>query len=102
MKAEELRKRSFIGGAATGSPFHCGKYANLFVQILGRKRWCFVPPRQTPYLRAHISRDAEVLYGHSMRDAHANAAVHTRLERHCTILERGDVLLTPSWWWHRP
>ena len=45
--------------------------------------------------------DIEVPYGLSMHDVHKNAAVHARLERHCTVLERGDVLLAPSWWWHR-
>ena len=45
----------FIGGNTTGSPYHCAMYHNLFVQILGRKRWCFVPPWQTHYLRARIS-----------------------------------------------
>ena len=45
--------------------------------------------------------DIEVPYGLSMHDVHKNAAVHARLEHHCTVLERGDVLLAPSWWWHR-
>ena len=91
----------FIGANATGTAFHCAMYHNLFVQIAGRKRWCFVPPHQTHFIRARVSNNVEVPYGISMLDVDKNPGVWARLERYCTVLERGDVLLAPSWHWHR-
>jgi len=90
----------FIGGAAVGSNFHCGKYANLFVQILGRKRWCFVPPRETLYLRAQAGQ-IEMPYAFLMHSVRENPDVHARLDRRCVVLEPGDVVFAPSWWWHQ-
>ena len=45
----------FMGVPDMGSDIHCAVAVNIFRQIVGRKKWWFIPPSQTPYLKPSIN-----------------------------------------------
>jgi hypothetical protein len=97
----------FIGLSGTATPFHCAMAPNWFVQVQGRKRWTFVHPDYTPLMYPVIGGDAYfsgslLEYPEPPRE---RAAVDYPLwcycPRHEIVLEPGDVLYNPPWYWHR-
>lgn len=93
----------FLGREGTGSPFHHAGVHNMFYMIEGKKKWSFVDPFDT-YLAYPIpvfgvaAGILGVLWPGkgNMKDF--------PLFKYCpiysTILEEGDVLYNPPWWWH--
>jgi hypothetical protein len=43
----------FIGGKGTYTPLHCAFPSNLFVQIMGRKKWILYKPENNLFLSTH-------------------------------------------------
>lgn len=92
----------FLGHAGQGATVHCAMSVNLFRQISGRKKWYFIPPDQTPYLRAKIFTNGYAATSHTLqpvRDA-PGSPWFGRLVRYTATLEPGDLLINPPWWWH--
>lgn len=92
----------FLGHAGQGATVHCAMTVNLFRQISGRKKWYFLPPSQTPYLRAKIFTNGYAATSHTLqplRDA-PGSPWFGRLERYTATLEPGDLMINPPWWWH--
>ena len=91
-------------GYTPGAPFHCANHWNFFVMAQGSKQWTFVSPEHSLQLGALLNpsgiyADACVTgKGGTWRDS------HELFSRYCpkyrTVLEQGDVLLNPPWWWH--
>jgi len=91
----------------TGSSLHCANGDNIFLNIKGRKEWHFIHPSYTPLLSPILSK-----YG-----MYAVAGVEKSLLNkwvsiietfpyfkfipvYKVVLEEGDVLFNPPWWWH--
>jgi hypothetical protein len=97
----------FMGLSGTATPFHCAVAPNWFVQIQGRKRWTFVHPDHTPLISPVVGSDAYFsgsLLEYPEPDAE-RMAVDFPLWQFCpryeVVLEPGDVLYNPPWYWHR-
>lgn len=111
---EELRgSRSLIDqwfisrSKKTGSPLHCANGDNLFLNIKGRKEWHFIHPSYTPIVSPLLSKYA--IYAIADIENSLFADWESIYERHPmlkyvpiykVVLEEGDVLFNPSWWWH--
>lgn len=93
----------FAGRGGTGTAFHCANAYNFFFQIEGVKKWTFVDPRWTMFMFPAINRNA-IYQSCAIKDP--NTVINRykplwRVEpRYSAVLERGDVLLNPPWWWH--
>lgn len=91
-------------GYTKGAPFHCANAWNFFIMVDGSKQWTFISPEQSLQVGALINPSA--IYadacvtgkGETWRDE------FELYKRYCpkyrTVVEKGDVLLNPPWWWH--
>lgn len=73
-----------------------------FRQIAGRKKWWFLPPNQTPYLKP--SWNVNGFSAHTMtkigKKGEEASPWLSKLTRYTTVLQPGDVLINPPWYWH--
>lgn len=73
-----------------------------FRQIAGRKKWWFIPPSQTPYLKPSINYNG--FSAHTLTLVGKQGATPSpwlnKLVRYTSTLEPGDVLFNPPWFWH--
>ena len=84
----------FLGANGTVSSYHNALFDNMFVQVIGTKKWCFIESqnwvhmRYVPYL--------------STRNFVSNIPpTQVKLiPRKCVFLKAGDILFNPSYMWH--
>lgn len=102
LDTEARAHQLFMGFGGDGSETHGAMASNIFYQVAGRKSWMFFPPSQTPYLKAQMNAAP---YAH-ITDTVAQTVKKgispwvSKLDRYQAILEPGDMLFNPSWWWH--
>lgn len=92
----------FMGTPAMGSDIHCATGINVFRQVAGQKKWWFLPPSQTPYLLPSINKNGFSAHTHTMVGK-GNGQISpwmSKLERYTAVLNPGDVLINPPWFWH--
>jgi len=100
----KLPVQMFVGATrGTGTPFHCANGYNWFFQLEGRKKWTFVDPKWIGLMVPGLNRGA--LYQTSaITDPNTVLDKYKPLwrvvPRYEVVLESGDVLLNPPWWWH--
>ena len=92
----------FMGVPDMGSDIHCAIAVNIFRQIVGQKKWWFIPPSQTPYLKPSInvngfSAHTKTLVG---KGGATPSPWLSKIERYTTVLDPGDVLINPPFFWH--
>lgn len=92
----------FMGVPDMGSDIHCAIAVNIFRQIVGQKKWWFIPPSQTPYLKPSInvngfSAHTKTLVG---KGGATPSPWLTKIERYTAVLDPGDVLINPPFFWH--
>jgi hypothetical protein len=98
----------FISRAmGTGTPLHCANADNLFLNIKGRKEWHFFHPALTPVMLPALSKFAVYAVseiGEFTPEKYAEryqAFPHVaKMPKMIYVLEEGDVLYNPPWWWH--
>ncbi|MDZ4689590.1 MAG: cupin-like domain-containing protein [Planctomycetaceae bacterium] len=93
----------FVGQKATGSGLHCAGIWNFFYMIEGQKKWWFVDPENT--WMVYPSVNVGVLAFAALVSMPDKCDLNTyKLFKHCprysVVLNPGDVLLNPPWWWH--
>ncbi|MEO0803316.1 MAG: cupin-like domain-containing protein [Cyanobacteria bacterium J06642_2] len=95
----------FMGGPGTGTDFHCANGVNFFVNIHGRKEWQFVNPKHSAWMYPVVNVSG--VYGSSAVDFRKSQEEHRQacplyeqIPVYKTILNPGDVLVNPPWWWH--
>ena len=76
----------------TGTSLHCAWGTNAFCQIVGDKSWEFIPSRYAAFLQPMLSPKFPAAVGLKMPDF---------VPRFTTTLHPGDMMLNPSWMWHR-
>jgi hypothetical protein len=91
----------FIAGPGTRTDMHCEVPSTIFVQVRGRKRWRLYAPGTCLFLDPPASRTP---YYVSPVDPDAPDAkrwpLFARADSLETVLEPGDVLWIPPFWWH--
>lgn len=77
---------------STGTSLHCAWGTNAFCQLAGCKGWQFIPSRYSAFVHPLLS---------SKFPAAASLKFPEFLPRFNTTICAGDLLLNPSWMWHR-
>ena len=88
----------FFGPKGTGTTLHCAKPSNIFYNIKGRKKWTFIHPKYSEYLSPVLSNNGFFVV--SKINYFNNKSLLRNIPKFEYILEEGDVLFNPSWWWH--
>jgi hypothetical protein len=98
----------FASSGGTTSPLHYDQLHNLFLQLAGAKRFTLFPPAAAPYLLPHpvghpLDRrsqlDLRCDAGWIDRAARG-AGLGTVAGRRTVLLQPGDLLYLPPFWWH--
>jgi len=93
----------FVGRSGTGTPFHHAAVYNMFYQVHGRKQWWFIDPYDTllGYPMSVAGKAANAMMTLWPDEYNTEAFP---LFKYCpvytAILNPGDVLFNPPWWWH--
>jgi cupin-like protein len=91
----------FLGGPGTSTPTHCAGIINLFVQIYGEKQWDLWHPHAAPFLYPEFRIGNNIAGLVDFRDPdYAKCPLYQYPDRYRTVLEPGDILFVPAWWWH--
>lgn len=96
----------FMSGGGVKSGFHCTGGINLFVMVYGKKEWTMVSPQFSMWMQPVTRKD--MFYAASYLDWKAPYEVQEKqgfplyryVPKYVTVLEPGDVLFSPQWWWH--
>lgn len=88
----------WFGPAGTRTPLHHDTLMLFHTQVVGRKRWRFVSPLQTPLLYNRMG-----VYSPIDLDApdYARYPLLRQAKVLDTVLEPGDTLFLPLGWWHQ-
>jgi hypothetical protein len=70
--------------------------------VAGRKKWWFVPPSMTPYIKPSINAVGFSAFSHTLVGNYGKPASPwmKKLERYTAIMNPGDILINPPWFWH--
>ncbi len=91
----------FIGGGGTKTPMHCAFGGNFFCNIVGKKHWLLVDPAYTAYLLPEPARPF-IFASVTFDPGEPTVNDFTKLlPSQSVLMEEGDVLFNPPWWWHR-
>lgn len=90
----------FIGGKGTGTSLHCSITGNFFYNVKGNKKWYLIHPKYSKYMKPMLSRTG--LFAVSYLDiCKAKQGDYVlNLPRYEIVLDEGDLLFNPPWWWH--
>jgi hypothetical protein len=94
----------FLGSRRSlGLYFHCANNFNAFTMLHGRKRWTFVHPAFSYWMYPIVSRHSAYVASiiHHVEAPPGADDLFRYCPRYEVVLEPGDVLLNPPWWWHQ-
>lgn len=98
-RAELAQRASFwFGPAGTVTPLHHDTLMLCHTQIVGRKRWRFISPLQSPKLYNHFEVYSPIDLDRPDLDRYPLLRDVTVLE---VIAEPGDTVFLPLGWWHQ-
>lgn len=88
----------------TGSNMHCAGSSNLFCMLRGKKHWTLIHPKYSYLLKPRVASTgihAQTLFDMGDIELDKMPKIFTYLPRYEVVMEAGDVLYNPPWWWHR-
>lgn len=93
---------------STGSTLHCASADNMFLNIKGRKEWHFIHPSYSPIMQATLSKYGifavsemkESISGDFYKNIIKSYPYMKSVPIYKVVLEEGDLLFNPPWWWH--
>lgn len=96
----QLRERAsfWFGPAGTVTPLHHDTLMLLHTQIVGRKRWRFISPLETPRLYNHVEVYSPIDVDQPDLVRHPTFGEVKMLE---VVLDPGDTVFLPLAWWHQ-
>lgn len=98
-RAQLANRASFwFGPAGTVTPLHHDTLMLCHTQVVGRKRWRFISPLQTPLLYNHFQVYSPVDVDRPDLGRYPLFAQATVLE---VIVEPGETVFLPLGWWHQ-
>jgi hypothetical protein len=88
-----------------GTDYHCATNINLNYQLRGRKRWLFVHPEYSwlmyPLINDHMMFCASLVpFAQAPEYNERMFPLYRQCPRMEVVVEPGDILLNPPWWWH--
>jgi hypothetical protein len=96
-----LKVNLFMGGSGTGSSLHCAVAGNFFFNVYGKKKWILIDPMYTKYLKSTPSENfGFVISGYDIENIEQLGKLNEIIPKYEIVLEPGDVLYVPPWWWH--
>lgn len=90
----------FIGAKGTHTRLHSEMEVSLFVQLEGRKRWRLIPAKEYDKVYPQFSGRTHFVTGFDGWPRGNEFPLLKRAEVHEIVLEPGDVLYLPPFWWH--
>ncbi|HSV48209.1 MAG TPA: cupin-like domain-containing protein [Ramlibacter sp.] len=98
-RSQLAAKSSFwFGPAGTVTPLHHDTLMLLHTQVVGRKRWRFISPLETPKLYNFNGVFSPVDVDRPDLDRYPDFAQATVLE---VVVEPGETVFLPLGWWHQ-
>ncbi len=88
----------FMGNSHSVSALHCAIGSNLFVNVLGHKRWYLIHPKYTFLMKPHLNEYGLFAFGE--QDMFDPSDISQKIPHIDVTLDPGDVLFVPPWWWH--
>ncbi len=92
------RSSFWFGPAGTVTPLHHDTIMLMHTQVVGRKRWRFISPLETPRLYNFNGVFSPVDVDRPDLDRYPDFAQATMLE---VIVEPGETVFLPLGWWHQ-
>jgi len=99
--------QTFIGNSRSKpTALHNANDANLFVQVSGRKEWCFYSPEHSfainpgPIKSEYRTQRAGAPHFDPFNPDYAQFPHMRAVPSFRAVLEPGDVLWNPPYWWH--
>lgn len=91
----------FMGAKGTGTKLHAAPFNNLFVQVMGTKRWFMTSQRHDPILRPPVNRGPYFLSRYNPRSPDFTEFPACRyMDYYDFELHEGDALYLPPSIWH--
>jgi len=98
-RAELAHKSSFwFGPAGTVTPLHHDTLMLMHTQVVGRKRWRFISPLQTPHLYNHAGVYSPIDIDRPDLNRYPRFSQAKVLE---VVVEPGETVFLPLGWWHQ-
>jgi len=97
-----LRSHLFLGREGAKTEVHCALTNNMFVNVYGRKQWHLISPRYDPLMYSPVNWGPG-LYGTEVTPEHLDFdrfPMQRYVSGYKFVLEPGDVLFNPPFWWH--
>lgn len=90
----------WIGPAGTNSNLHCDPDHNLFFQVEGRKRVRLISPKDSKPLKPVRNTFHDMYSPVDLTDSAQLEELARVVKVYETVVEPGDVLYIPAFWWH--
>jgi hypothetical protein len=96
-----ISSQLFISNKGAGSPSHFGKIANTFYMLEGSKKWSLIDPSHLHFVYPILLPGDSVTALHWQDESdYERCPLFRFCPRYETILEPGDVLWNPYYWFH--
>jgi ribosomal protein L16 Arg81 hydroxylase len=98
----EVKPYVWLGQRGVRTPLHYDYYSNLYLQIVGRKRFVILPPSHHVGVDLYPSlhpahRSSQIANFTAALTVNATSAAEPAYE---VVLEPGDILYLPALWFH--
>jgi len=90
----------WLGSEGTRTSFHFDPKDNLFVQVLGRKIFYLVSPRQTKNLYTDVQYSQKSRVSPDDPNVLSDFPDFAQVDVQYVVVEPGDLLFLPKLWWH--
>jgi hypothetical protein len=99
-RKNDFMSQLFLGGKNTGTSLHCASNINFFFNIKGTKHWGFIDQKYTHLINCQTSNKG--LFAVSSDDFFSEGENNAflKIPRYEAILNAGDFLFNPAWYWH--
>jgi ribosomal protein L16 Arg81 hydroxylase len=92
----------FIGGEGHKTDLHSEMSSNLFIMLSGKKKWAMCSPKYAQFLDVPVSREPcfHSPVNFFKKESREQKSVHG-IDYCEFILEEGDILFVPPYFWHQ-
>lgn len=99
-KENEFMSQLFFGGKNTGTSLHSASNVNFFFNVKGTKHWGFIHPKYTSLIKCQTSDKGVFAVSADDFFSEKEDNPYLRIPRYEALLNSGDFLFNPSWYWH--